>query len=122
MPVDTFTETITQDLHETIRQLNSDLGPTLVAYLSASKDQKASLRWAKADGPLPRNADTRNRILAAHRAWGMLVTHHNEYTARNWFIAANPRLAEDSPVDRLREGDVKSVLYAVEAFVEGTFQ
>ncbi|MFZ2503145.1 MAG: hypothetical protein WAW88_10780 [Nocardioides sp.] len=115
-------DVLQQDLHETVHQLNVGLGPTLVSLLAGANDQKVSIRWARADGPLPRSHETRARLLDAHRAWTMLVTHYNEYTARNWFIAANPRLGEDAPVERLRAGDSKAVLKAAQAFIDGTFQ
>lgn len=113
-------DTLKQDLHETVRQLNAALGTTLVAYLANSKDQKASIRWARVDGPVPR-AETRRRLLDAHQAWTQIASTHSEYIARNWFIAANPRLDEDSPVERLRAGDSKAVMNAVTALIEGNF-
>ena len=112
------TETLRQDFHETVRQLNAALGPTLVAYLSGSKDQKASIRWARVDGGRPRSHAVEARILDAHRAWRLIVAAHNEYTARNWFIAANPRLDEEAPVECLRAGGNRAVLKAATAFAD----
>ena len=111
--------TTRQDIHETARQLVSNLGPTLVALLSGSKDAKLPHRWSQADGPEPR-PEARKRLMAAHRAWVIVSIPESDYVARNWFIGANPRLGERSPAEALREGDIREVLAAADAFSEDT--
>lgn len=115
----THNRTTVQDIHETTRQLVSQLGPTAVSYLAGSKDSKQASKWQQADGPEPRQ-EPRRRLLAAHRAWQMIATAENDYVARNWFIGANPRLEELSPLEALREGQIKQVIDAATAFWEGT--
>ncbi len=47
------------DIHDVVRQLNSHLGPTLVAALAGSPDRKLPIRWAKSNGPTPEPAYSR---------------------------------------------------------------
>lgn len=110
--------TTAQDIHETARQLVSQLGSTAVSLLAGAKDGKQATKWQQADGPEPRQ-EARRRLMAAHRAWQMVATSENDYVARNWFIGANPRLEESSPIEALREGQIKQVLDAAAAFAEG---
>lgn len=117
--IDAHTQTIRLDVHELTRQLVSHLGPTLVATLANVSDRKLPHKWAKADGPEPRQ-ESYARLLAAHRAWTVLSNAESDGIARSWFIGANPRLGERSPAVALREGDESAVLAAAKAFVEGT--
>lgn len=112
------TETTKLSSHELVRRLNSHLGTTLVATLSGIRDRKMPYKWAVVDGPIPRD-EAYKRLLAAHRVWQMISDADNEYIARAWFIGANPRLAEESPVMCLRDGDIQAVMAAAKAFVEG---
>jgi hypothetical protein len=112
-------DTTRQDIHETTRQLLSHLGLTAVSFLSGAKDSKQASRWAKAESSEPR-PETRKRLLAAHRIWTDVSTAESDYIARNWFIGANPRLGEISPLEALRDGNVQEVLDAAAAFVSGT--
>jgi hypothetical protein len=107
------------DTHEMIRQLNSHLGPTLVATLANVRDRKLPHKWAAAGGPEPR-PEAYKRLHAAHRIWTMISGAESDHIARAWFIGANPRLAEEAPVMCLREGDLQAVLSAAKAFVAGT--
>lgn len=117
--VDAHTQTTRLDIHELARQLVSHLGPTLVATLANVSDRKLPHKWAKADGPEPRQ-DSYARLLAAHRVWTAISNSESDSVARSWFIGANPRLGERSPAMALREGDERAVLAAAKAFVEGT--
>jgi hypothetical protein len=56
----------------------------------------------------------------AHRVWTLISVAENDYVARAWFIGANPRLGEVSPVMKLRDGALAEVMSAARAFVEGT--
>lgn len=120
--IDTLTRTHANTVRYTIREmvqhLVSHLGPTAVSLLANAKDSKQSSKWAKADGPEPRREAAR-RIIAAHRAWNLIAQSDNEHTARNWFIAGNPRLDELSPLEALRDGDDAAVLAAAIAFASG---
>lgn len=117
--VDAHAKTTRMDIHETVRQLTSHLGPTLVALLANVNDRKLPHKWSSADGPEPRD-ESKQRLMLAHRIWKELSQSENDYTARNWFIGANPRLGEASPAEALREGRLVEVKAAATAFLEGT--
>ena len=117
--IGTHEQTTRMDSHELVRQLNSHLGATLVAALAGVRDKKLPHKWAKADGPEPR-PEAWSRLTAAQRVWAMIATAESESIARSWFIGANPRLGEESPVMALREGNIPTVIGAATAFVEGT--
>lgn len=103
---------------ELVRRLNDDLGATLVAGLAGVRDRKLPYKWATAGGPVP-NDEALRRLLVAHRAWVLVSDADNDYVARAWFIGANPRLDEESPVARLRAGDLVQVMAAARAFAAG---
>lgn len=113
-----YTETARLDVHELVRRLNSHLGPTLVAALANVRDRKLPSKWAQADGPEPRT-ESWSRLQMAHRVWMLISDAENDYVARAWFIGANPRLGEVSPVMKLRDGALSEVMSAARAFVEG---
>lgn len=121
-PTDTSIEThetaARLDIHELVRQLNSHLGPTLVAALAGVRDTKLPHKWAKAGGPTPQDKSLA-RLQAAHRAWSMISNADNHSVARAWFIGINPRLGEESPVMALRDDQLKAVIAAATAFVGG---
>lgn len=106
------------DIHELVRRLLVHLGPTLVATLANVRDSKLPHRWAKSDGNTPRDEPQR-RLLAAYEVWRMITAAESDHVARAWFIGANPRLDEASPIMRLREGDDAAVISAAVAFVNG---
>lgn len=104
-------------IREITRQLNNHLGPTLVAVLAQTKDRKLPLRWAKPDGPNPRT-ESEKRLTYAHRVWTQIAGAESDHVARLWFIGANPRLEEATPVSAIRDGRFAEVSAAANAFVE----
>lgn len=117
--VGTHAKTTRLSSQELARQLNEHLGATLVAVLAGVRDRKLPYKWAADGGPIP--GDERyQKLLAAHRIWTMISQADGAYVARAWFIGANPLLDEQSPVMRLRAGDIPTVLAAAQAFAEGT--
>ncbi len=110
--------TTRMEVHKLIEQLVKHLGPTLVALLADVKDRKLPNKWAKLEGPTPRDESLR-RLQAAHRSWVMIATAEGDHVARAWFIGANPRLEEQPPVVCLRDGRDADVLAAAKAFVDG---
>jgi hypothetical protein len=112
---DIHQETTRLDSHELVRQLKSHLGPTLVAALANVRDPKLPNRWEKSDGPTPRSASL-SRLQMAHRVWALISNSDSDSVARAWFIGANPRLGEVSPIIALREGLLAEVHDAAVAF------
>lgn len=113
-------ETARLNVREIVRQLNGALGATLVATLAGNKDSKISYRWAREDGPVPKDESVA-RLQLAHRAWSTLSAVEGEHVARMWFIGANPWLGEVSPVQAIRDNRSKDVMNAVTAMVEDRF-
>ncbi|HEY8310454.1 MAG TPA: hypothetical protein VIG47_07855 [Gemmatimonadaceae bacterium] len=100
--------------------MNSALGATLVASLAGSKDPKISYKWARADGPEPKN-DAVRRLQFAHTQWLAITASEGEHVARMWFIGSNPLLDYDTPVDAIRENRFKEAAAAAAAIVEDGF-
>jgi len=90
--------TARMDIHEVARQLNSHLGPTLVAALAGTPDRKSPIRWAKSDGPT-RGLSTPVGGHPSRRAWTHTAGAEGEHVARFWFIG-QPSPAGDHPADR----------------------
>jgi hypothetical protein len=114
------TRTIKLDIREITRRLNGALGATLVASLSGTKDAKLPYRWAKADGPAPKNEAMR-RLQFAYEQWTKLAEAEGEHVARAWFIGANPWLDYDTPVTAIREDRFKDAAKAVQAVIDDSF-
>ena len=114
------TRMIKLDVREITRRLNGSLGGTLVASLSGSKDAKLPYRWAKADGPAPKNEAMR-RLQFAYEQWTMLAEAEGEHVARAWFIGANPWLGYDTPVAAIREDRFKDAATAAQAVIDDSF-
>ena len=116
--IDIHKETVLLSTPELVRQLISHLGPTLVATLAGAKDPKLPHKWAKADGPTPRD-NTLPKLQIAHRIWRLISTSDSDAVARAWFIGSNPRLNEESPIFTIRDGRGDEAHRAAVAFVEG---
>lgn len=110
-------ETARLDIHELVRQLNSHLGPTLVAVAAGVKDRKLPNKWAKADGPQP-GAERYARLLYTHRTWSLVSAAEGDHVARAWFIGANPLLDEITPIEAIRNDLRREVSAAASAFIE----
>ena len=114
----TYAASAKMDVHELVRQLTVHLGPTLVATLANVRSRQMPHKWAQADGPIP-SPESHRRLMAAHRIWSAISEREGDDTARAWFIGANPRLGEEAPSFVLRKGDLKEVLAAAQAFLDG---
>lgn len=109
-----------QSVHEIARQLNSALGPTLVAVLTGTPDRMISHQWARLGGPEP-TPEAQERLQLARRAWRIVSGAEGEDTARLWFIGANPWLGETSPIEAISQMRAKEVMVAATATMEDTF-
>lgn len=107
-------------LREIVRQLNSALGATLVAALAGSKDPKISYRWARTDGPQPR-PEAQARLQLAQRTWTAVSCVEGEHVARLWFVGANPRLGEISPLEAIKDMRATEVITAATTMTEDRF-
>ncbi|RKE64918.1 hypothetical protein [Microbacterium sp. AG238] len=110
--------TAEMDIHDIVRELNAVLGSTLVAALSGSKDRELPNRWAKPEGPEPRDHFAK-RLQFAHRQWALLAAADGDQVVRQWFIGSNPLLNEATPVTAIREDRHDAVARAAAAFITG---
>lgn len=113
-----FAETTRLPISELVRRLNAVLGPTLVSTAAGSPDTKAAIRWAKADTTRISEKFEKN-LRMAYRAMTAVAEAENPHVARAWFIASNPMLDEDTPVQAIREGRHRDVVRAFTAVVTG---
>lgn len=104
-----------------VRELNRNLGMTLVAYLANVRSRQLPARWAT-DPDDPNHVEPRTpvkqRLQLANNVLLALEQADNEHTARQWLVGANPRLSGSTPADRIREFDAPVVFAAAEAFIE----
>lgn len=107
------------DIRQIVQESNAALGPTLVAALAGSKEREQQLDWANPNGAEP-GPQYVARLTFAHEEWTRLVSGEDDQVARIWFIGANPRLHEDSPVTAIREDRCAEVTAAVTSFLEGS--
>ncbi|WP_454299549.1 hypothetical protein [Salana multivorans] len=107
------------DVPELVRRLNAVLGPTLVSTLAGSTDPKAAIRWAKAESRRPIKAEFERNLRLGYRAMVAISEAENAHVARAWFIASNPMLNEDTPIEALRDGRHRDVVRAYTALVTG---
>lgn len=115
-----YRRAISLDIREVTRRLNASLGGTLVSALAGSSDSKSSHKWAKSNGPRPRQ-ESATRLNFAYQQWQRVTEAEGEDVARMWFIGANPRLDYDTPVNGIRVGNFQQVAAAATALVEDSF-
>jgi hypothetical protein len=113
----THVETAKIGTRKIAEELTQALGPTVVAVLAGVRDRKLPGKWAKKDGPTPRD-ESIQRLQAAHRIWKALSEDENPEVAKLWFIGLNPLLEEKPPMVALNEGRIREVLEAARAFLE----
>lgn len=107
------------DIRALITELNSKLGPTLVAALAGSKDHQASKQWeAGTASPTDREAE---RIRFALGIWHKIAEAEGDDVARLWFMGANPWLNDDPAVWAIHQDRFGEVENAANAMVNGAF-
>lgn len=107
------------DIHMVVGELNAQLGATMVAALSGTRDSKRPYEWA-ARTSVP-DAEEEDRLRFALDLWCQLVEADGADVARTWFRGANPVLNEKSAVLAIREGHFPQVREAARAFMAGTW-
>lgn len=108
------------DIHDVVRTLVENVGPSVVQAMAEVKDRGAPAQWARPDGPEPR-AEAQNRLRLGYRVWRTLEQSEGSSVALAWLVGSNPRLGEATPVTRIRELRVEEVLGAAEAFVNDVY-
>lgn len=117
---DVYAETTRMDIHDLVRELNENLGPTIVQTMAGVKDRNMPSQWAKPDGPTPR-AEAQQRLRLGHRVWRTIERAEGPNVALAWLVGANPRLDEELPLAYVCDLKAREVLGAAEAFVHETY-
>jgi len=85
------------DIHDVVRVLNTNLGPTTVQTIAGSHEESAPAQWATPEGPTPPAAVER-KLRLAFRVWSILERAQGPSVALAWIVGANPRLGGDVPL------------------------
>ena len=115
---DAFAVTARTGIHEVARELNGQIGPTLVAALTGTPDRKLPIRWAKEGGPTP-GPGYQRRLRIGHRVLQQVASVEGHQVARDWLVGANPILSEMSPIEAISADDFHTVVLAAQTFVSG---
>ena len=108
------------NIHDLVRELNQNVGATVVQTMAGVKDRTSPYSWAKPDGPDPRPVKEA-RLRLGYRVWKTLEMAEGKHVALAWLMGANPRLDEELPVLCIQQQKVREVIGAAEAFVDDTY-
>lgn len=108
------------NIHDIVRELNNNLGTTVVQSMAGVKDRTSPTKWAKPDGPEPRS-EVETRLRLGYRVWKTLEQAEGKNLALAWVMGANPRLNEELPLLFIQKNMARDVIGAAEAFVNDTF-
>lgn len=108
------------DIHDLVRELNRNVGATVVQTMAGVKDRTSPYSWAKPDGPAPR-AVPEARLRLGFRVWKTIEMAEGKHVALAWLMGANPRLDEELPVLCIQHQKVREVIGAAEAFVDDRY-
>ncbi len=108
------------DIHDLVRVLNENLGPTIVQTIAGVQDRTMPSRWAKPDGPTPR-IEAQRKLRLGFQVWSTLATSQGPHIALAWLVGANPRLDENLPLQYIVDERAAEVLGAAVAFVEDVY-
>lgn len=117
---DIFSDTTRMDIHQLVRELNENVGATVVQTMAGVKDRTSPYKWAQPDGPEPR-PEVEARLRLGYRVWRTLAQSEGPNVALAWLMGSNPRLQEDLPVLYIQRQLGREVLGAAEAFVDDTY-
>lgn len=108
------------NFHDLVRELNENVGATVVQTMAGVRDRTSPYKWAKPDGPEPR-AEVDARLRLGYRVWKTLKSADGPSVALAWLMGSNPRLDEEVPVLCIQQQRTREVIGAAEAFVNDTF-
>lgn len=117
---DIYADTTRMNFHDLVRELNENVGATVVQTMVGCKDRTRPYRWAQPDGPTPAE-DVVARLRLGYRVWKTLEQSEGRNVALAWLMGANPMLDEDLPVLFIQQNRAREVLGAAEAFVDDTY-
>lgn len=118
---DIFNDTTRMDFHALVKELNENVGATVVQTMAGVKDRTSPYKWAKPDGPMPDRPEVEARVRLGYRVWRTLSQSEGTGVALAWLMGSNPRLEEELPVLYIQRQLGREVLGAAEAFVSDTY-
>lgn len=113
-------DTTRMNIHDLVRELNENVGAVVVQTMAGVKDRTSPYKWAKPDGPEPRQ-DIVDRLRLGYRVWKTVAMADGKHVALAWLMGANPRLEENLPVLYIQQQRSREVIGAAEAFVNDTY-
>ncbi|PYI69833.1 hypothetical protein CVV68_01635 [Arthrobacter livingstonensis] len=108
------------NIHDLVRELNGNVGASVVQTMAGVKDRTSPFKWAKPDGPEPR-PEVEARLRLGYRVWRTLEMVEGKHVALAWLMGANPRLGEELPVLCIQQQRSRAVIGAAEAFVNDSY-
>lgn len=117
-------DTARMDTHEVAAYLLERLGPTLTAYIAGSRSRAMPKRWATPPGVAGHaqpSAEKAKLLQVAHSIFRAVEAVDSEHVARNWLIAANPRLDGATVAEEIREGRIAEAYRATRSFVDDSY-
>jgi hypothetical protein len=115
-----YQDTTRMNIHDLVRELNENVGAVVVQTMAGVKDRTSPYKWAKPDGPEPRQ-DIVDRLRLGYRVWKTVAMADGKHVALAWLMGANPRLEENLPVLYIQQQRSREVIGAAEAFVNDTY-
>jgi hypothetical protein len=114
---DIYAEATRMNIHDLVRELNENVGATVVQTMAGVKDRTSPYKWAKPNGPAPK-PDVEARLRLGYRVWRILASSEGRNVALAWLVGSNPRLDEDLPLLYVQQQRTREVIGAAEAFVD----
>jgi hypothetical protein len=115
-----YADATRMNFHDLVRELNENVGTTVVQTMAGTKDRTSPYKWAKPDGPTP-GAEVVSRLRLGYRVWKTVESAEGRNVALAWLMGANPRLNEGLPVLYIQKQRTREVIGAAEAFVDDTY-
>lgn len=108
------------NIHDIVRELNENVGTSVVQGMAGVKNRTSPSQWAKPDGPEPR-PEVETRLRLGHRVWKTLELSEGNSVALAWLLGANPRLNEEVPLLFIQKNRAHEVIGAAEAFISDNY-
>lgn len=95
-----------------VGRLDSDLGESLVAFITGVDEETVSA-WAA--GEILPPAEARHALRFTLRAFSIVAEADSAAVARAWFVGTNPGLGDTSPAEALEAGHFDQVIAAAQS-------
>jgi len=110
---DTHRQSLTTPFPAVAQELQAALGQALVARAANLKTPKTVGRWLQG---IPPRSETEQRTRTLYRTVLILRVAYAPETVRGWLLSPHPHMAQQAPIDAIRDGRDADVIGAAEAF------